>query len=1253
MRILLSLCLILLISPRASSKILELGDGSGTSWKLEALTQSSRADEFIFTLDQIELVHTSEGLRLDLAEGGRAAAPGEPDLPALSRLLYCAENRVPQVELLDAEYEILTGILPRPAPLPQSDRPGTQREKVKIVDHPGFWPESSVRIGEPVHWLGHRMTALDLFPVAFNAGREELRVLRSARIRVTWSNSGDTPRPRNSQASLDALRTLSSLAINSTDVESALLDLESNVSAGGLLIVSPTAALQQMDELLEWRRAQGWSVRVLYLENIGNTFASIQAAIQEAWEEESFDCLLLAGDIDRYPTGTETDFNLDTGFIPGGQYAETVWSGRCNSQYCIVTDHLYSLLEGDDYFADVLVGRLSVDTANQALLASNRTVRYERDPFTQLGADWFQKGLMVYDVALAFSRRALKLAIREDLMNGLEFSQVDTVHNDYYNEPVSPNLVSNSVNNGVSMVNYRGFGFRTQWAGPSFGVTHALALQNVGRWPLVTSIVCGGGDFASVEADPCFGEAWLRSGSNPEEPAGAIGFIAPSEEDTHTEWNNAIDAGIYQGLVHEGLRSMGSLMGRGKLELWLCYPNDREWGTPGYNVPFYFHAYNLLGDPALRVRVEEPLDLVCSLPATLSPGPLALELIVNDSWGAYLEGIHAALSTADGSICITAVSDAAGRIRLEGELPPAADLNLCLHADGYKPLLESPVLVSQDSHLSLAGWTLSDGNDNLPSPGESLEFWPNLLESGVTGLAESIQLELVSHDERVSIQPATQSLDPPAPGETATTSEPFNLVLGSSLFHDEEIEIDLLLAGEWIGCARMNVLHSSLLLLGSSAEGRLAPGFADTLNFRVEGIGRETEELLATLVSIDGRVSISDELSDPFVIQDGVAQDLGLFELAISEAMPVGTVIPFRLDLRFASDPDGPVFIRVPFQLSAGTPGPLDPLGPDAGDYMAYHSGDDHELAPLHDFQSISSSGSELQLCDYITDWWNQGPDGQTMTIDLPFTFQFYGEEHDRLTICTNGWVSFGEHELYHTAVNTPIPGAQGPPAMIAAYWTDLYNCTSGWNIISPVYTEYSIESGEFIIEWNGFQPVNNPYSIVAQLILRDPVIWPTSNGNGEILLHLPNVTTWNGTNGVTIGIENPQETAGLQIAFNDLFDAAGQPVEDGTSILFRPMEPDLAVDESTQPADFALMTIAPNPFNPVTQIELVLGQSKHVKLDVYDLSGRLVASLADKRLSAGRHVFTFDGGGLPTGLYLVQLKSGADSQCQKITLLK
>ena len=30
-------------------------------------------------------------------------------------------------------------------------------------------------------------------------------------------------------------------------------------------------------------------------------------------------------------------------------------------------------------------------------------------------------------------------------------------------------------------------------------------------------------------------------------------------------------------------------------------------------------------------------------------------------------------------------------------------------------------------------------------------------------------------------------------------------------------------------------------------------------------------------------------------------------------------------------------------------------------------------------------------------------------TIDLPFNFRFYGIEYDRLSICSNGWIAFGE----------------------------------------------------------------------------------------------------------------------------------------------------------------------------------------------------------------------------------------------------
>jgi hypothetical protein len=56
-----------------------------------------------------------------------------------------------------------------------------------------------------------------------------------------------------------------------------------------------------------------------------------------------------------------------------------------------------------------------------------------------------------------------------------------------------------------------------------------------------------------------------------------------------------------------------------------------------------------------------------------------------------------------------------------------------------------------------------------------------------------------------------------------------------------------------------------------------------------------------------------------------------------------------------------------------------------------------------------------------------------------------------------------------------------------------------------------------------------------------------------------------------------------------------------------------------------------PNPFNPTTTISFALPQSGKMLLSVYDISGRLVATLVDGYRVAGTHDVTFDGSDLPS----------------------
>ena len=97
-----------------------------------------------------------------------------------------------------------------------------------------------------------------------------------------------------------------------------------------------------------------------------------------------------------------------------------------------------------------------------------------------------------------------------------------------------------------------------------------------------------------------------------------------------------------------------------------------------------------------------------------------------------------------------------------------------------------------------------------------------------------------------------------------------------------------------------------------------------------------------------------------------------------------------------------------------------------------------------------------------------------------------------------------------------------------------------------------------------------------------------------------------------------------------------------------------LAVEGAArQQRDFALFQNYPNPFNPTTLISFELPVTNDASLKVFDLLGREIAILIHGRISAGRHSISFDGSGLPSGMYFYVLQSGTFTETRKLVLLK
>jgi hypothetical protein len=79
-----------------------------------------------------------------------------------------------------------------------------------------------------------------------------------------------------------------------------------------------------------------------------------------------------------------------------------------------------------------------------------------------------------------------------------------------------------------------------------------------------------------------------------------------------------------------------------------------------------------------------------------------------------------------------------------------------------------------------------------------------------------------------------------------------------------------------------------------------------------------------------------------------------------------------------------------------------------------------------------------------------------------------------------------------------------------------------------------------------------------------------------------------------------------------------------------------------------------PNPFNPTTQVRFTLTESQEVSLRVYDMAGRLVATLIDGvNLTSGQHEATFEAQSLASGIYFYRLITQTEIITRKMTLMK
>jgi len=122
-----------------------------------------------------------------------------------------------------------------------------------------------------------------------------------------------------------------------------------------MLIISPERFLEELENLVEWKRMKGFQVELASTEQIGSSAATIQSHIREAyetWIDPPLSYVLLVGDLEDIPPS----------------YLEQHH----------VTDAGYARLSGEDILPDVWIGRLSASKDSEIADIVKRIIDYER-----------------------------------------------------------------------------------------------------------------------------------------------------------------------------------------------------------------------------------------------------------------------------------------------------------------------------------------------------------------------------------------------------------------------------------------------------------------------------------------------------------------------------------------------------------------------------------------------------------------------------------------------------------------------------------------------------------------------------------------------------------------------------------------------------------------------------------------------------------------------------------------------------------
>ena len=609
------------------------------------LALSSFSQSKTYNFQRPEVIPQGEYITLQYSDSWNAGSPGEPAMPYIGiDILLPQGTKIDDFTITNITYfdGTLNGtIAPVQKPLPFS-QPAPENYKAipnqQIYGSNNPWPLKPAKLQGTHYLAGHSIGTFTLCPAIFHPLKNEITLIKS--ITVSYKNIVSTDDICNAHINTAIAERLDKITENSENRSSYIYQTTKDSEQIDLLIISSETLMPHFQEYINYKNSSGYFVATETVENIYSSYEGqddqekIRNCIIDYYENHQLAFVILGGDAD--PTNPDDKIiphrgmkAMDDNDIPSDMYYSNLdgtWDENNNG--------IWGQIGEGDLYAEVGIGRLCVDQAQEIANMTHKLIMYQDQPVVNDANKVLLVGENLNDNPLTWGGTYMD-EIWEGTSNhgfttagiGSEM-EVSTVY-DRDGTWSSSDIRDHFNTTGLNLINHLGHSNTTynMKMNNSDVTTNTFHNDGITRGYVVGySQGCYNGAFdnrntsAGSYTGDCFAEkvTTLETAEVATIANSRYGWYQPANTNASSQF---YDRYYFDGIFGQQITQIGTANSYSK-EAEISWLDDEYYRWTAYEL-------NLFGDPSMDIWTATPEAMLVSLPGTICAGATSITMESN------------------------------------------------------------------------------------------------------------------------------------------------------------------------------------------------------------------------------------------------------------------------------------------------------------------------------------------------------------------------------------------------------------------------------------------------------------------------------------------------------------------------------------------------------------------------------------------------------------------------------------------------